>query len=261
MKNELSFKSHSNEEDAPKVLLTDNAYSHYGSPIVLEKYKLIFFINPKVACSDFKILLRRMHGDPDIKERKHIHEQHFPQLHDYPLDVASDMMNSPDWTKAIFLRDPKERFLSAYLNKAVKDTWYFKQECCDLIGEEQCNRYWWSFEEFVDMTEYCHDVHWNPQYSLVDAKFWPLINFVGDFKDLANESERLLKKIGNDAWERYGSTGWGEDGTYAMFKSNSAGHKTGSHDKMKLFYTPDLDEVVKERFSKDYQLIDYYFGN
>ena len=34
---------------------------------------------------------------------------------------CSHIMQAEDWTRAIFVRDPKERFLSAYLDKAVEE--------------------------------------------------------------------------------------------------------------------------------------------
>ncbi|CAN0465364.1 unnamed protein product, partial [Laminaria digitata] len=32
---------------------------------------------------------------------------------------ASDILNDPTWTKAVFLRDPAERLLSCFLDKIV----------------------------------------------------------------------------------------------------------------------------------------------
>lgn len=245
------------EQEEPKLLVTDLAYHKFHAPIVLEKYKLLFFSNPKVASTDLKLLIRRMSDKPDVP-RGYIHQQEFTNLYDYPIEVASEMMTSDEWTRAIFIRDPKERTLSAYLNKAVKDDTFFKEHCCRYMSIEQCERYWWSFEEFLDLTEKCHERHWDPQYSIIDEKYWPYMNFFGDFSDLANETERFLRQLGGDAWEKYGATGWGKDGTSAIFVRNNAGHKTGSHDKMKIYYTPDLEEVIENRYIKDYDLIDRY---
>lgn len=34
-------------------------------------------------------------------------------------EKASSILNDPEWTKAVFLRDPAERLLSCYLDKIV----------------------------------------------------------------------------------------------------------------------------------------------
>jgi hypothetical protein len=59
-------------------------------------------------------------------------------LDDYPLWKAQEMMNSPEWTKAVFLREPKERVLSAFLNKFVDDSSYFRNKCCreNMLAEK-----------------------------------------------------------------------------------------------------------------------------
>ena len=38
-------------------------------------------------------------------------------LHAFSPRDATNMMRDPSWTRAIFLREPKQRFLSAYLDK------------------------------------------------------------------------------------------------------------------------------------------------
>ena len=43
-------------------------------------------------------------------------------LYHYPPIEANEMLTSPNWTRAIFVRDPKDHVLSAYLNKATLRT-------------------------------------------------------------------------------------------------------------------------------------------
>jgi len=72
----------------------------------------------------------------------------------------------------------------------------------------------------------CDDVHWRPQNMYLGSKYVPTIDFVGRFSNLANDTESLLRSLGGDAWEVYGSTGWGKDGNMSMFVENSANHAT-----------------------------------
>jgi hypothetical protein len=114
-----------------------------GAPIVVEKYKLLFFTIPKVGCTVWKQLFRRVAGYADWqihqdgknnakKQLPHSPSQNgLTYLYHYPPDKADFMLTDPSWTRAIFVRDPKERLLSAYLDKAVSDkSKYIRHHCC-----------------------------------------------------------------------------------------------------------------------------------
>lgn len=93
-----------------------------ASPIVIESHKLIFFTVPKVGCTVFKQLFRRMDGYQNWKT-KYPHDPRtngLTYMNKYSIKESTRMMNSNEWTKAIFVRDPKEKFLSAYLDKVRK---------------------------------------------------------------------------------------------------------------------------------------------
>jgi Sulfotransferase family len=52
-------------------------------------------------------------------------------LHDYSLEEANRIMTSSEYRRAIFVRDPKERFLSAFLDKALSnDGSHVQSKCC-----------------------------------------------------------------------------------------------------------------------------------
>ena len=76
-----------------------------ASPVVLEKHKLLFFTVPKVGCTVWKSLFRRMQGFSDWNSSS----PHDPAtnglryLRDYPLETVRQMINDPKWTRAIFV--------------------------------------------------------------------------------------------------------------------------------------------------------------
>jgi hypothetical protein len=75
-------------------------------------------------------------------------------------------MNDPTYTRAVFVRDPKERFVSAFLDKAVH-TPYFYRMCCSH-KKPHLNRVTYrdegkNFTGFVEKTLECIDTHWGPQ--------------------------------------------------------------------------------------------------
>jgi hypothetical protein len=244
-----------------------NSYGSWdSSPLVLEDYKLIFFIVPKNACSEVKRLALRMMDKSDWKIRKASgnHEQesndtdggalHDPRvnglkyLNHFSAIDATKMMTDPTWTRAIFLRDPKQRLLSAYLDKVVKTDYMLRHH-------HVCPS---DFTEFVAMATYFRDVqdsHWDLQTGKLGDKWCPAINFVGLFSNLQKDMERLLKRVGKGAWDDYGVSGWGKDGTESFCATNTAVHVTHANSQLTEYYTPELEKQVEERFKSDFALL------
>lgn len=109
------------------------------SPVVVEEYKLIFFTVPKTGCTVFKQLFRRMMGYQDWPNDRQPDMPHNPQVNglkylaQFPMRTVKHMLTSPDWTRAIFVRDPKERVLSSYLDKALHENGtHVKRKCCGI---------------------------------------------------------------------------------------------------------------------------------
>jgi hypothetical protein len=219
-----------------------------GAPIVVEKYKLIFFTVAKVGCTVWKQLFRRIMGYPNWKAWNW--KTHDPRinglsyLYYYSLTEANDMLQSPEWTKAIFVRDPSTRILSAYLDKGRRHNGsYVQRHCCppeDLTCGWRASQSFQSFlqiilVEYSNRTQCIRDPHWmrmtdrlphplldwlesssqqfkltrqlQQKYSFLDSRLtnsW----FVGHMESLAIDARRLLQRIG--AWEDFGATGWGK---------------------------------------------------
>jgi hypothetical protein len=232
-----------------------------GSPVVLEEYKLIFFTSAKVGCTVWKQLFRRIMGErdwraeatrdllpwnPDINGLKY--------LYDYDRETASHMMTSPEYTRAIFIRDPKERLLSAYLDKGVSNPAYVQQKCCPYTGtcSQLAKASLWNF---LDMMQTCEDAHWRPQDRRMEAKYWPYINFVGRMENVADDAKKLLTSVG--AWDKFGNSGWGQHGNVSIFgtKAGGAGRKHATHarERLRKYYnTPILERNVDFYYASDY---------
>jgi len=255
----------------PEVLPTDRIYKSRSAFVLLE-YKLIFFTFPKVACSEWKRMFMRMNDNPKwcIIRGINAHDPKVNQiktLEEYPIEIATAMMTSPSWTRAAFVREPKERVLSSFLDKSVKES-YFESKCCNNIDDpkmkEKCisgKRDFSSFLYFVSkFPNACYDVHWEAQVEKIDEKWWPYINFIGHQKNLISDSRQLLETLTSTrdpipkrtAWQRYGISGWGatndgcENRTRSFLEENSSSHKldTGSH--LKEWYTAESELKVEE---------------
>jgi hypothetical protein len=232
-----------------------------GAPVVIEQYKLLFFTSPKVGCTTWKQLFRRMMNISNYTEEEYVtllpwnpEVNGLKYLYHYNRTTASAMMTDPTWTRAIFVRDPKERFLSAYLDKVVQNKEYVIRKCCPYSREcgakaEQ------STGNFLQLMRICTDSHWNPQSKRIrEDKYWPYINFVGHMETLYDDAKTLLQRLG--AWERYGKSGWGPTRTDAIFQSKAgdAGrlHATDAVSKMKTYISPEIEKELEQYYADDY---------
>eukprot|EP00527_Entomoneis_sp_CCMP2396_P006755 CAMPEP_0198145806 /NCGR_PEP_ID=MMETSP1443-20131203/25459_1 /TAXON_ID=186043 /ORGANISM="Entomoneis sp., Strain CCMP2396" /LENGTH=312 /DNA_ID=CAMNT_0043809537 /DNA_START=303 /DNA_END=1241 /DNA_ORIENTATION=+ len=234
-----------------------------GAPIVVERFKLVFFSIPKVACTQWKQLFRRMENFSDWHVQGGPNElPHNPEsngltyLYHYNTTYASHIMTSPDWTRAMMVRDPKERFLSAFLDKALSnDHSYIKNVCCrndpdvDLCVQMAS----WNLTGFFNLIQHkCDDDHWKPQDEKLDSKYWAYMDWIGHVESAERDAENLLTKIG--AWEDYGATGWGPTGTNHIFQEQGPhNHYTNAANKMWTWYTPEIETMVEGYYRADYE--------
>jgi hypothetical protein len=174
-------------------------------------------------------------------------------LADYSRPVASDLWRSPEWTKVLFVRDPKERLLSAYLDKVERNP---SQKlplgtCCpetrDCVNRTTTLA---DFAHLVDTSCLRLGDHWNLQSERMEQKYWPYVNFIGDLDTAAQDARRLLEQLG--AWEEFGKSGWGKDGKQAIFAEVQDIHKTDASSKLSKYYTPDLEAYVEQIYTADY---------
>jgi hypothetical protein len=236
-----------------------------AAPIVVESHKLIFFWIPKAGCTTFKHLFRRIMGYSDWKTNANVH---YPKtnglkyLNQYSIQEATAMMNSNEYTRAIVLRDPKERFLSAYLDKAVaKNGSFVVLACCHK--DKTCREQTKTLASFFELTARCHNPHWRPQGLRMEEKFVSTLDFIGHMGDnIEMDVKALLESIG--AWDDYGKSGWGPFGNESIFASRSdSSHSTSksTHDSwtnlLPKYYTAELETAVEERFDSDYSTAEF----
>ena len=233
-----------------------------AAPIVIESHKLLFFTIPKVGCTIWKQLFRRMMNYTDwMSQNYDIYQPHNPEvnglkyLYNYSLEEASIMMTSPEWTRAMMVRDPKQRFLSAFLDKAVGNFHnHIRDRCCP--EDEECVENAQTILGFLNLCSKCYDNHWRPQSTRIDHKYWPYMDQILHVETAANDTRRLLQTIG--AWEEYGIDGWGENGDHSIFASkgsNGAGmnHSTYAENQVWKWYTPESEQLVERFYRGDYE--------
>lgn len=264
----------------PTLLQNHSIMKKAGSwaPIVLEEYKLLFFDVPKVGSTGFKQLFLRMKGSDLWKERNadQLHwksARHLRTLSNYTVAEAQVMMTSPDWTRAVFVRDPKERLLSAFLDKVERNRGvYAGRACCKRyhyvreMGEKkwgaskreiQCMWEVFTFEGFLHLaaTECKDEPHWRAQSQRVDDVFWPYMNFVGYMDNIAEDTRTLLESLSPDVWEQYGASGWGTSGEEAIFESlDNAHHHSigGALSHYHEYFTAEIEQEADGWLADEY---------
>jgi hypothetical protein len=234
-----------------------------SAPIVIESHKLVFFTIPKVGCTVWKQLFRRMEGYSDWQDQDgerllphNPNENGLKYLYDYPIEKANKIMTSPKWTKAMMVREPKQRFLSAFLDKAVSnDHAHIMGKCCQFMDDpQQCVDSAQTASGFLDLIKTCEDDHWRAQYDRVDYKYWPYIDMVLHVETAEEDAKRLLQTIG--AWDEFGQTGWSKDHQSPIFgnAAKSAGdHATWSQWQVWKWYTPEVERQVEAFYRADYE--------
>jgi len=211
-------------------------------------------------------------------------------LDEFSVEEAQHMMTSPEWTRATFVRNPKSRILSAYLDKSIHKAHSFEIHECVSYGhnlgdsdkkvaklhEDECIARHRDFDFFLHnitkiLTE---NRHYQPVYSLIDEKWWPWINFIGKMEYFKDDAESLLKAIksernGMTAWDRSGATGWSGmekegicNGTRAFLdRSRKDSHATNAREKMQQYFTPELENIVEEHFADDLDNPYFHFND
>lgn len=230
-------------------------------PIVIPEYKLVFFHVAKVASTTFIMMFQRLLNITSPNATIHLHHPQMNQLQylnpNTPehLAYANQVITDPNWTKAIFVRNPHERLVSAYLDKgSMSDFQWIHWSCCpqteDCMKKNKGNRTY--FEKFVfDVLPNCSDVHWVPQYRRMEPKYWKYINFVGHMESLDEDSKALLQRIG--AYEKYQSMPRHRLDTDDSF-SYGTHHATNARKRnfTKYFTNKRLYDRISKYYEEDY---------
>jgi hypothetical protein len=235
----------------------------YKNFIYLEERNFIFAYVPKVACTNWKSLMRYMVGCEDWLDNKRAHDKVAGGLRYLDLQGPDvKLVSNPDIKKYSMVRDPYSRILSAYLNKVesrlpvshntredeftdiVRNIDSFRRKELD-VGEHPRI----SFRVFLlwlrDSGSWqTRNEHWAAQTRLLmypETKF----DFIGRFENLEEDSAHMLKEMG--CTQRFPSQ---EEVRFAP---------TGAQSKVAQYYTPVELKLVKELFTGDFEAFGYQY--
>jgi len=260
----------------------------YDRLLLFPEGKLAFCGIPKAGITQWLQFLRFTLGAKDYQSEPYYKEDVFPFLFDkLNPQVQRGIWYNESWTKAILIREPAERLLSAYLDK-VKS--YRPNQKNTPFGPNV------TFAEFVDILSmedvimrendkvftglsWFTDPHWRPQaWSCGLSEFVPTFDYIGGFDRAAYHTKALLEQV--NLWEPYGKhyrvserskkrgnryCTWPPEplkpGEVALgFQQQSSHdidrHSQGSKKKIDQYYTPELLAKVKALYWMDFALWD-----
>ncbi|KAL9973227.1 hypothetical protein ACROYT_G019649 [Oculina patagonica] len=235
--------------------------------LVSNRYKTLFCYVPKVACSNWKRVFLVLEGHFNTTA-----EIDYSFVHNLTLEAMNSLIYYPkieidrmlqSYKKIVFVREPMERILSAYVNKFAHDAEnrkYHHKYGIDIIQKyrknftgEVTDEQYTTFNEFVkyliDLQPYeKRNEHWNLQYNLCSPN---IINydFIGKYDTLKSDAARALELMGAS--------------DVVTFPDNGKPKPEGQETKtlMKTFYSliSELEfNQLQEGYDKDYETFGFY---
>ena len=176
------------------------AIKTFDNVMVDEKFKILFCYIPKIACTQWKTVMANLNH---TNAKYWIHDaRNFKFLDDYPRDEAERMLKT--YFKFVFVREPFERLLSAYLDKFNSGNPDFHNN----YGKEIVRRYRpgsrpedknITFDEFVNYVINIGNGYWNEHWQTYDKLCHPCAvhyDFIGRFENLEEEARYVLEMSG-----------------------------------------------------------------
>jgi hypothetical protein len=176
------------------------------------KHKYFYLGIPKVACTRVKLILQEFEGYPVPSDTGKLHHRldqsqpWVPKLTDLSIDERKAALNSKEWFRFSFVRNPYNRLFSAYKSKILnqRDTEYeeVREKIRKNFGYPVRTGKPAAIVSFRDFVRYvCEspsnrlDGHWAPQTPLL---MLDLINydFVGRFENFQSEFSQVLHRLG-----------------------------------------------------------------
>ena len=254
-------------------------------------YHFIYCPIPKVACSSFKRLAVQL---SNLENKEEILKLPSRLLHSYVAhnltffanynsnrQEAMKLLDNNEYFKFAIVRNPWDRLTSAYLNKFITPV---DLRASASPGKEVVEKFYrekglkpdWekaiTFRQFVDylLVNKDEDIdgHWRPQHLFLNNT---KLDFIGRFENLIEDFEYIKKRLNitlNLPWSNksnrvnHGSYTKGLDRNrhYSDY-GRSELRKLAQYPKYQEFYTPELIELVRQRYRKDVEMFGYEFAS
>ena len=200
-----------------------------------------------------------MPGYEDWKISPHTKDSSLFHLSSYNMSRATEIMNCPDYTRALFLRDPKDRFMSCFFNNILRDDVSMKESCYNETRD--CLKKAQTLSSFIELTQTCNDRRWIQQVQFMEQKYVSKLNLVGHIDTDEVDAKRLLVRIG--AWEEYGKSDCGEHANESIFASKgdvlhaTSNEISESWNRLSKFYSPSRKTALESYQADDCRSLEF----
>jgi chondroitin 4-sulfotransferase 11/chondroitin 4-sulfotransferase 13/dermatan 4-sulfotransferase 1 len=232
--------------------------------IFLQKFNIVFAYIPKVACPNWKCILRYLEGYSDYLNPKTAHDRKLSGLKFLSnISNGQDCLKDSKILKYTCVRNPYTRILSAYLNKVkpfgydevkIKQQPYFHNIFVQIDSFRKA-----SLTEYQDVSFSCflrwlelsedpltRNEHWVPQTSII-GQGEVVFDFIGRFENLQIDAPILLARMGCDI----------------EFPSQKAIKlpPTRANELLDSYYSKNDYELVNRLYASDFQYLGYNLKN
>jgi len=183
----------------------------------------------------------------------------------FGLEGIKQVFDDPDATRAVFVRDPLHRFLSAFLNKCFNPTPDEAQGQAGMESMQNCPMYKEGIV-FKDAVQWALSTdmnnvnpHWKLQaYHCHLHKYIQSYNVIGVVShDLSSDAKCLFEKAGlADYNHEFVVDKAGQAKRDDNFRSATKNGQTGD-ELMKLFFPPDVARQLIQHFAIDYSTFNF----
>jgi tetratricopeptide (TPR) repeat protein len=257
--------------DSGFIGVDGNSVNPLGYYFVNQKLKIVYCSIPKNACTLFKNMIVE-HSDLCMGYRQsglNIHE-FIGKNKSFLTENLLENLNSSEYFKFAVLRNPFERLVSAYLDKFAKhlDPESFCHEVISQVhqslGIEPNIEKSITFSQFVHYVAETEDSqlndHWRPQSNFIGfVKF----DSIGQFENLDLLIDEFQDKFKIQITKEVSP----HITNYQEFNDDLEFHNLYPQElrmlsglpKAKQLYTPELKQIVRERYSRDVELYEKTF--
>lgn len=225
--------------------------------------RLIFCLVPRVASTSWVATFRDAAGLPDLGEGDRIQDPRtngLHYLHRHKAPVRYLYLNNPAGFRAVFVRNPWTRVLSAYRskieavegrdrsdrhNRYILETIDAAKAHCRTHGKLESDEPGPTFGEFLSFLEDTPpeemNAHWQPQ-TIVASMDKIHYHFVGRFENMEQDSNRLIRRFGLQA---------------VPMTSLTRKTKSSEQEILARYYTPERLSQVGRIYEKDIAFFGY----
>lgn len=221
----------------------------------------MFCYIPKVACTSWKCIARRLSGQSDWLNPELAHDKGRSGLVFLdPSDPSQSLLIARSRLRLAMVRNPYTRILSAYLDKVARrllngevvpgnpetDYWLKVTQEIELFRRDNLRDKFRevNFEVFLHWLEQSNhravdNAHWAPQAKLIGGSQNDL-TFLARFEKLASDAAIILEMLGENV----------------SFPS-AGGHAGATAEKVTDYYSPKSIAIVNQLFSADFVQFNY----